>query len=220
MNVLRNGAGSLLGLLVLSLQVQGAPEATLPRDVPQKHWAASAVRTVLQTGVMGAPNGVFNGDRKVTRSEAIAALARFARLLEQRRWPRTEPQPVRDVKTTGQWRERTVTRYELAAVLARTGAYAMAGLPKKAAAKPTLSEAIPPKARVGKTRLSPAVLKDLQYLVDRRMLWPGSPLLEGGSEPVKGQELAIAVTQVIAGVNDILTAEPEDREEIPHPPRR
>lgn len=147
-------------------------------------------------------------------------LARFARLLEKRQWPTTTAKPLEEVRTTGQWRDRPVTRFEVATVLDRAGAFAMAGLPAKPAANPTVSEAIPPKARVGTVKMSEATRKDLQYLVDRRMIWPGSPLLSGGPEQVTGKQLADAVWQVIAGVNDILTDEPQNREELVRPPRR
>lgn len=212
------GVLAVIGLCFVSTAVLGS--ADLPRDVSEKHWAAASVRVVLQTGVMSAPNGRFEGDRKVTRAELVPILARFARRLEKRQWPTTAAKPLEEVRTTGQWRDRPVTRFEVAAVLDRTGAFAMAGLPAKPAANPTISEAIPPKARVGAVKMSEAARKDLQYLVDRRMIWPGSPLLSGGPEHVTGKQLADAIWQVIAGVNDILTDEPQNREELVRPPRR
>ncbi|QWK22328.1 S-layer homology domain-containing protein [Thermus antranikianii] len=53
-----------------------AKEAPLPWDVPANHWAASAVRKVLGTGLMDPnPDGSFGVEAKVNRYQLARALA-------------------------------------------------------------------------------------------------------------------------------------------------
>lgn len=206
-------------LLTLAWACTAQTQAPLPRDVPANHWAATAVRTVLDTGVMSAPNGVFAGERRITRAELVAVLARFARLLEARKWPSESPKALPEKQSKTTWKTRQVTRYEVAAVIARLGAFAMAGLPSQPSKTPYDSEAIPPVPRYDRSKVLPAARSDLQYLTSRRLLWPRSPLLEAGRQPVTGQQLADAVAQVISGVVSRMTDEPEEREDIVRPPR-
>jgi hypothetical protein len=57
-------------------------------DVPDDHWAASAVNQLADEGVLtGYPDSCFKGDRFVTRYELAVALARFAEFIEAGRTP-------------------------------------------------------------------------------------------------------------------------------------
>ena len=52
-------------------------------DVPEDHWAASAVRKLSDEGVLtGYSDSTYRGDRPVTRYELAVALARFAEFIE------------------------------------------------------------------------------------------------------------------------------------------
>lgn len=66
-----------------------APTANdLPPDVPAKHWAAPAVKSVVGENIMGRePDGRFRGDQPVTRYELAVALDRFVRYIEGSRKP-------------------------------------------------------------------------------------------------------------------------------------
>jgi hypothetical protein len=213
--------GSLAAAVAL-LAALGAPALTqsdLPGDVPQSHWAAESVRVVLRAGVLTAPGDRFAGARRVTRAELIAVLVRVVRKLEARSWPTTEPSPLPARASAQQWQKRPVTRYDLAAVLARVVPYAVAGLPARSASRPVYSEAIPDAPNLSKVRASAAVKRELKYLADRRMVWPRSPLLEPERKTVTGRQLADALSQVIAGLNGRMTEEPKDEPELTRPPR-
>ncbi|NLI01305.1 MAG: S-layer homology domain-containing protein [Chthonomonadales bacterium] len=209
-----------VGALLLATAAPGAQAApqSLPADVPAKHWAASAVRQVLDAGLMTAPNGRFSGQRAVTRNELISVLVRASRALERRSWPETKVEPIREAIRPAQWKSAAVTRYHLAATLARMMPIALAGLPDKPAARPFDSEAIPQRPSLkGVPRTSP-VYRELEYLAARRMVWEGSPLLKPGTQPVTGSQLSTALAQMIAGLSGVLTDEPEDVDLVP--PRR
>jgi len=194
-------------------------ESELPRDVPRSHWAARSVKVVVQAGVLLAPGGKFAGARQVTRAELIAVIARVARKLEAHSWPATEPLPLPARVSAGQWQKRPITRYDLAAVLTRVIPYAVAGLPARAAPKPARSEALPGAPNLSKVRASPAVKRDLKFLADRRMVWPRSPLLDPAQKTVTGQQLADALSQMVAGLNGRMTEEPRQEPELTRPPR-
>jgi hypothetical protein len=193
----------------------GAPATSLPSDVPEKHWAAQAVATVTQSGVMTAPNGRFDGNRRVSRNELIASLARLARVLERHAWPQQKTEPVSQGKMPADWKTAPVTRFRLAAVIARIAPMAQAGLPTRSAPKAFDSEAIPKSPSLkGVPRTSP-VYRDLEYLAKRRMVWSGSVLLKPGSQPVTGVQVSTALAQMIAGLNGSMTDEPEALELVP-----
>jgi hypothetical protein len=209
----------MLWTLTGALASAAAVGAPLPTDVAAKHWAASSVRAVLDAGVMAAPGGRFGGATSVTRDELIGVLARTARALEQRKWPGGEPRAVREGKRPANWKTAAVSRYRLAAVLARVVPLALAGLPPRNAARRFNSETIPKAPSLkGVPRNSPAY-RDLEYLAGRRMVWPGSALLKPGKQTVTGEQLSIALAQMIAGLNGGVTDEPQNMPEVTRPPR-
>lgn len=192
------------------------PAHQLPTDVPEKHWAAPAVATVVEAGVMTAPQGRFSGSRNVSRNELIFVVAKLARKLERRDWPQTAAVPVREGKRPAQWKTSNVSRYRLAAVVARMAPMAMAGLPKTPARKPYDSAAIPDAPSLKGVSPSNPAYRELQYLAKHRLVWSGSVLLKPGTQPVTGAQVSTALAQMISGLNAQQTTEPE---EVPLTPR-
>jgi hypothetical protein len=206
-----------LGLYLASLGV-GVSAATLPPDVRSNHWAATAVAETLENGVLSAqPDGQFHGEAWVTRGQAAIALARLAHALEQAKWhvAKSRPVPVTVVPTLekGVWKQRPVTRYMFASLLARFGDYVTNGITRApAGSKDTAkSEALPPKAAVKLAANNPAYAS-LTYLADRHMVWPDSPLLTADSQPLKGSEASRAIAEMVIGLNDRLTELGHDAE--------
>lgn len=63
---------------VKEVPVVTKPKGTIFPDMPDDHWAASAVKAVKAAGVMnGVPSGDFEGDRPVTRYELAAVVAKL-----------------------------------------------------------------------------------------------------------------------------------------------
>ncbi len=199
----------LLGATLTATLAQ-VPADRLPQDVPQKHWAAAAVDTVVRAGVMSAPQGRFGGRRTVTRNELIFVTAKLARKLERHQWPAGPATPVREGKRPADWKTAPVNRYRLAAVIARIAPMALAGLPKKPASKPFKSQAIPSAPSLKGIAPSHPAYRELQYLATRRMVWSGSVLLKPGTQPVTGADVSTALAQMIAGLNAMQTDEPEE----------
>jgi len=53
-------------------------------DVPERHWASSAVQTLKAKGVLeGYPDGLYRGKRAASRYEMAMALSRVVAKLEQ-----------------------------------------------------------------------------------------------------------------------------------------
>jgi hypothetical protein len=58
------------------------------------------------------------------------------------------------------------------------------------------------------------------YLASNKMAPGSSPLLKPGNNPITGKQLAQCMASMVAGLNDRLTDEPQNREEIAAPPNR
>jgi hypothetical protein len=66
----------LASMIQRALLAGRRPGAARFRDVPSSHWAASAIATVADAGFLrGYSDGTFAPDRRVTREEALVALA-------------------------------------------------------------------------------------------------------------------------------------------------
>jgi len=187
-------------------------------DVPGGHWARQAALEVVQRGVMNAPGGKFDGRRTVTRTELAVTLANLARSLEQGAWPKTGSKPSKPGTTNGDWRQKPVTRYELAVLLSRAARYAMAGLPKSTGKVFGASEALPPPVKISSVPKSHPAYASLAYLAKNRMIWPKSVLRQPGAQPVTGAQVVDALAQMIGGLIDRLTDEPQNREDLSPPP--
>jgi hypothetical protein len=205
-------------LLAAGLWFCAGARAQVPRDVPSGHWARSAVLAVTGRGVMSAPGGKFGGTRAVTRTELATALANLARSLEQGKWPKTETVPLAKAPAGARLDRQTVTRYELAVVLYRTAQYVMQGLPKRAGKTFGNSVILPAPFKPKGVPSSNPAYESLSYLAKNRMIWPDSPLLKPGRQPVTGAQTADAVAQMVIGLNDRLTDEPQLREDLGEPP--
>jgi hypothetical protein len=81
------------------------------------------------------------------------------------------------------------------------------------------SKALPKPATVTVDRSDPAY-SAVVYLAKNRMAFDTSVALKPGPQPVTAAELAEAVAMLIIGLNDRLTDEPQNREEIGPPPAR
>jgi hypothetical protein len=207
---------SIVALSTFSLVVAGAQT---PRDVPAGHWARASVTEVIKQGVMPAPNGAFSGDKKVSRTEMAIILANFARALEAGKWPKANARAIKDPKKAD-LSDKPVSRYELAAVLDRVGRIAAHGLPSGETKRYGKSNAIPPIADLKGVPASDPAYESLQYLAKNRMLLKGSVLAKPGPQPVTGEQVAESVSNVIAGVNDRLTTEPDEPPLISAPPHK
>jgi hypothetical protein len=191
---------------------------TAPLDVPASHWAAASVNAVVSRGVMDAPGGRFDGNRRVTRIELAGALARYAKALEKGAWRGSAPTAAKAKQPAAKaWDSSPVTRYELAALLDRAGRDVAQGLPKATGKTYGTSEALPPASLAKVPKTSPAY-ESIAYLAKNHMVWGDSVLLNPTSAPVTGKDVVTAVTMVIAGLNDRLTDEPQNREELGPPP--
>ncbi len=184
-------------------------------DVPAAHWAHTAVSDVVSRGVMQAPGGKFQGSRPVTRRELAGDLMRFAQSLQRGDWPKTGVRSVREPAAGDP--SRPITRYELAGVLSRMARYAAQGLPRFAGKAYLQSEALPPRPRIQVPRTDPAY-PAVAYLVQNRMAFASSIVLQPSNQPVTAKQASMAVAQVIVGVDDLLTDEPQNREDLGPPP--
>jgi hypothetical protein len=199
-----------------SIPCLGSPDA--PTEVPASHWASAAVKAVISRDVMDAPGGKFDGARKVTRIELANTLARFAKALEKGAWQGSAASAAnRKQPAAAAWESSSITRYELAALLDRVGRNVMQGLPKPAGKTFGESEAFPP-ASLDKVPKSSPAYDSLAYLVKNHMLWGNSILLNPTSASVTGKDVVAAITMTIAGLNDLLTDEPQNREDLGAPP--
>jgi hypothetical protein len=191
---------------------------TTPADVPANHWAAAYVKAVMDRGVMDAPGGRFDGGRKVTRIELANTLARYARALEKGAWQGSAPTAAKAKQPSAKaWESSGVTRFELAALLDRSGRDIAQGLPKAAGKTFGASEALPAASMAKVPKSSPAY-ESVAYLAKNHMVWGDSVLLNPTSAPVSGKDVVTSVTMLVAGLNDRLTDEPQNREDLGLPP--
>jgi hypothetical protein len=170
-------------------------------------------------GIMTAPGGKFNGTAYVTRTELANALAQCARVLEKGNWKPSGSAVVSSPKNAG-WKKERLSRYELAALLSKTVRIVQRGLPAVQGKVYNASEGIPSRPKLPDALKTSAAYASLQYLAAGRMLWSDSPLLKPDSRPLTGAEVSNALIQMIVGLNDRYTDEPEKREEIGERPTR
>ncbi len=191
---------------------------TLPSDVRSNHWAAPAVQEVLSNKVLATEKDHnFHGEAKVTHVQAVIALANLAHALESGTWKaahsKAVPARVGAITAQSGWKSQPVSRYTLAAVLARMGDYVANGLPRPKPGSKDLGKSVvlPPPVKVTLPATHPAYAA-LTYLAANRMIWPGSPLLKADDKPVLGGEISVALSQMVAGLNDRMTELGQDEE--------
>ncbi|HLK55006.1 MAG TPA: S-layer homology domain-containing protein [Chthonomonadaceae bacterium] len=206
----RNGFPVLFTLCALALPTLASAQG-LPSDVRSNHWAVPAVQAVLKNNVMSVSSDKgFHGEAKVTHQEAVLALAKLARALENNTWQRNHSAPVPDkvaqTLSKDDWKTQPLTRFALASILARFGDYAAAGLsrPGPGAKELGKSIALPGKATITAPHTNPAYAS-LTYLAENHMIWPKSPLLTADDKPVQGEEMSQALMEMITGLNNKFT---------------
>lgn len=199
------------GMCALGLWA-GTRAVALPPDVRTGHWAARGVDETLRNGVLSLDSDhKFHGEAKVTRAQAATALAKLARMLEADKWQALPsaavPESVNATLQRGDWKQRPVTRYILASVLARFGDYVTRGVTRAPAdAKDTNESEV--LADIGKPKLSSvqAASPALAYLAAHQEMFPKSPLLKPGDQPMTGTELSLAVSEMVIGLTNRLTS--------------
>jgi hypothetical protein len=187
-----------------------AYSAELPPDVRAGHWAAPAVTRVLQSGLVGLQaDKQFHGDAKITRMEAVIAIAKLGHALVDGTWKSGgRSRPVRDsvaaVWETTDWRSEPVRRYAFAAILARFGDYVANALARPVTGANVGKSEVLPDVSVKISSKSPAY-GALTYLAHNRMIKPDSVLLTPDSSAVMGADLSRALAELAAGISDRLT---------------
>jgi hypothetical protein len=167
------------------------------------------VQQVLDNDVMGFTDGTnFRGEAKVTRTQAVVALAKLAQALETRKWKAETSDALPDNTSAIQVvdSKQPVTRYTLALSLSRFGNYLMNGVPRpnpngKDIAK---SDVIPAPSRIPVPATHPAY-KSLEYLAKKKMISPDSPLLKADSAPLKSVELSQGLAEMATGLTNLWT---------------
>lgn len=201
-----SGVAAILGI---AFAVPCAAQ-TRPADVRSGHWAEKSVMQALDNRVLSLENGKFRGDAKVTRGQAIIALAALAKSLEQGTWKRLNSATV-STKSDSMidrtaWEKQGVSRYTLAIVLSKFGNYFVNGVERagkddKDVAK---SGVFPPKPKITVARTHPAY-SALAYLVGKNMIRPGSGLLKADNAPLLANDLSVAVSEMAFGLTNQVT---------------
>jgi len=164
---------------------------------------------------MQAPNGRFKGESKVTRRELAITLARLAKSLEKGDWASKPASPVSAGGAAAS--NGPVTRYVLAVVLNKVARVMSVGLPRAAGREYHGSVVLPKPQTVTISKSDPAY-DSLAFLGKHRMLETHSFLLKSGDEPVTGKQVSESLSAMAAGLNDRLTDEPQNREDLGEPP--
>ena len=184
--------------------------AQTPRDLPRSHWAGAAVHEALRNGVMTLDSRqAFHGEAKVTQTQAAIALAKVALRLEARAWRGEASGALPAPKSSlgvGAWERQTVTRYELASVLARAGDYAANGIRPAAKHSADSGKSVvlpePPTVKLARNH---SAYSAVAYLASRRMISANSPLMKPTNAPITAGQLRVALSQMLVGLTDRLT---------------
>ena len=198
----------------------GSVSAQLPTDVPRSSPAAEAVNQMVKRGIMPLQNGKFNGAGSVTRNDLSVILCNFAKDYLKAPWPKTIGKPAKLPVHKGELLSKPVTRYELADTLWQIGQYMANGLPANKGQVFLKTESLPvlpDKTVIVKDHPSRAAV---EFMVKNHMIWQDSKLLKPSKENVTGLNVAEALVEVVVGINDRLTDEPQNREELAPPPSR
>lgn len=187
-----------------------------PSDMRPNHPARQEVLQVLAHNVMDFTDGTnFRGEARVSRTQAVIAIAKLARAIENGQWkarpsvPLPAKAPTMQVVDTRQ----PVTRYTLATVLARLGNYLTNALSRPSGPGPDLArtDALPAPPRITVPASHPAHAS-LTYLASKRLIWPGSPLLKPDDKPLQSVELSRALAEMTTGLINQWTELGKDEE--------
>lgn len=201
-------------LLISALLLLLCPLAiaqSLPSDVRSNHWAAGAVRRVLQTQLLkNEADGKFHGEARVTRQEALTAIAKLAKYLNENRWKpvvASKPVPTKTIQLfdTTNWRTQPVRKYVFASTLTRFADYFANGVQRPMPGDATLAKStVIPTVTIKLPSTHPA-FPGLSYLAKNRMVQPGSPLLQPNNNDLTGAELSLALSQMAIGLNNLVS---------------
>lgn len=98
---------AIAALLLIAVPALSGSCADTFRDVPANHWAADAVNTLADAGVLkGYPDGTYRGDNPVTRYELAVALQAMIEFMRQSREP-IDPETL-SAAPSGHWAERSM----------------------------------------------------------------------------------------------------------------
>ena len=209
----------ICGLLaVLATAFFGHCEAqTRPADVRAGHWAEKSVTQALDNRVLNLENGNFRGESKVTKTQAVIALAALAKSLEQGTWKRLNSAMVStksdNMTEKTAWESQTVSRYTLAIVLSKFGNYFVNGVERagKNGKDIAKSGTFPPKPTITLAKTHPAYAS-LTYLAGKNMIRPGSALLKPDNMPLRANDLSVAVSEMAFGLTNLVTELGQDED--------
>ncbi len=175
----------------------------------------------VSTGILPLKNGKFDGSAKVSRRELAIALAAFGNALEAGKWPKSSPKALSTQLAGKSSGPQEINRYQLAAVLDRVGKLFMEKRPNPGTKRFGNSTALIPPIDLKSVAASDPALPALTYLSKHHMIFGKCILATPGNQPITAEQLADAVSMVVAGAVDRLTDEPEMREPLaPRPSRK
>ncbi len=203
------GFCGIVAVLGMASVVQSKAQ-TRPADIRAGHWAEKSVTQALDNRVLNLENGKFRGDSKVTKTQAVIALAALAKSLEQGTWKRLNSATVSTKSDTmierTAWEKQSVSRYTLAIVLSKFGNYFVNGVERagKNGKDVAKSTAFPPKPNFVLAKSHPAYAS-LTYLAGKNMIRPGSALLKPDNTPFRANDLSIAISEMAFGLTNQVT---------------
>jgi hypothetical protein len=203
-----------------ALLIAAAPiKAQTPNDIPANHWAAKAAAETIRHGILTTTNNQFRGTQPITRTEMANAIAKLAQTLENGTWTNTQTPPLQNPAALETPADiRTVTRYETAALLCKIAAYTQKALPKPPA-KPILQSTALPNIKLNPKLKNTPAYTSLQYLAQNRMLSPNSPLLTTQPNTLNTAQVTKILADLILGITDRRTDEPQNKDTITPKPR-
>lgn len=166
-------------------------------DVPEQHWAKSAVETATSgnQAIMQAHNGKFEGQKAVTHAEMVKAFDKMLIYIAQHTTAKFDAKALKADnpawKAISDNSNKPLTRYELAGI--------MSGLYKQAEAR-GIVEANPGTITFTDTANAPAWAKEAVHnVVDKYSIMKGYPNHKfNGNQPVTRYELA-ALSNMMVG---------------------
>lgn len=183
---------------------------TRPADVRAGHWAEKSVTQALDNRVLNLESSKFRGDRTVTKTQAVIALAALAKSLEQGTWKRLNSGTVStksdNMTERTAWEKQSVSRYTLAIVLSKFGNYFVNGVERagKDGKDVAKSGAFPPKPTITLAKTHPAYAS-VTYLIGKNMIRSGSALLKPDNTPLYANDLSVAISELAFGLTNQVT---------------
>ena len=189
------GAAALTALVLLAAPPVRA-QSTFP-DVPDDHWAAAAVKRVVEAGIMtGYPQGASSSQK-----------------------PAAQKKPTKQSYSGN----KPVTRYELAVTLYRFVQYLERADRQKGAGRYRTGNVARPASPDRSAKASPPVTSGaeaVKRLIAAGYLPASTPLAKNGGALVTADQLADAMAQVIKRYSERRVPITPESEHAPDPPAR